>query len=298
LNIKRLSNYCVSIWIIISFSGCAMTPNRLFLKNGSRSYEKGAIISAKKGERVSFEEMMKDLSKVEIVYVGEVHTDPDHHKIQLKIIKALMENHDDLQVGMEMFDKTYQGVLDEWSAGKLDETDFLEKTHWYAEWNFDYSLYKDLLTLIKEKKIKITALNIPSYIPPRIAVGGIGNLSENDKKHLPGTIDTSVSEHRKYLEKIFGHHHIRGRNKFEYFYAAQCVWEEVMSENTASSAKDGMMVVLAGNGHIIHKYGIPDRTFKRNGKPFRTVFPAPAGSKVELSYADYIWVTPDPNLGN
>jgi len=296
LNVKRLPVCWVSIWIIISFSGCAMTPKRLFLKDVSRSYEKGAIISSKKGERVSFEEMMKDLSKVEIVYVGEAHTNPDHHKIQLKIIKALMENHDDLQVGMEMFDKTYQGVLDEWSAGKLDETVFIEKTHWYAEWNVDYSLYKDLLDLIKEKKIKITALNIPSYIPSRIAVGGIGNLSENDKKYLPATIDTGVFDHREYLEKIFGLHRIRGRNKFEYFYAAQCVWEEIMAENTANSAKDGMMVVLAGNGHIIHKYGIPNRAFKRNGKPFRTVFPAQAGRKAELSYADYIWVTPDPSL--
>ena len=113
--------------------------------------------------------MIADLSKVEIVYIGEVHTDRYHHDIQLKIIKALMENHIDLKVGMEMFDKTYQGVLNEWSAGELDETAFLEKTHWYAEWNFDYSLYKNLMELFKEKKIKITALNIPSYIPPRIA---------------------------------------------------------------------------------------------------------------------------------
>jgi uncharacterized iron-regulated protein len=269
-----------------------MTPNKIFLKDISRFYENGSIISSKKRDVVSFEEMIIDLSSVEIVYLGEVHTNPDHHKIQLKIIKALMKNHDDLKVGMEMFDTTYQGVLNEWSAGKLDETAFLEKTHWYAEWNFDYSLYKDLMEWFKEKKIKITALNIPSYIPPRIATGGIKNLSKEDKKFLPGTIDTGVSGHREYLEKIFRHHHIKGRNKFEYFYAAQCVWEEIMAENTARSATNGKMIVIAGNGHIIHKFGIPDRTFKRNGKPFRTVLPAPEGSEAELSYADYIWVTP------
>jgi uncharacterized iron-regulated protein len=273
-----------------------MTPERLFLKDTSRFYEKGVIISSIKKDIVSFEEMMADLSGVEIVYLGEIHTNRDHHTIQLKIIKALMKNHKDLQVGMEMFDVTYQAVLDKWSAGDLDETAFLEKTHWYAEWNFDYSLYRDLMEFFKEKKIKIRALNIPSYIPPRIAVGGIGNLSENDKKLLPEAIDTGINDHREYLEKIFEHHHIRGQRKFEYFYAAQCVWEEVMADNTANSAKNGMMVILAGNGHIVRKYGIPDRTFKRNGKPFRTVLPTPVGSRAEFAYADYIWVTPDPVL--
>ena len=53
-----------------------------------------------------------------------------------------------------------------------------------------------------------------------------------------------------------------------------------------------MMVVLVGNGHIIRKFGIPDRAFDRTGACFRTLLLAPAGSKAKLSFADYIWVTP------
>jgi hypothetical protein len=52
------------------------------------------------------------------------------------------------------------------------------------------------------------------------------------------------------------------------------------------------MVVLAGNGHIQFKYGIPDRAYNRTGASFRTIYPAPAGDVVELDIADYIWVTP------
>jgi hypothetical protein len=50
--------------------------------------------------------------------------------------------------------------------------------------------------------------------------------------------------------------------------------------------------VLAGNGHIQFKYGIPDRAFSRTDEAFRTIYPAPVGDVVELDIADYIWVTP------
>jgi len=49
---------------------------------------------------------------------------------------------------------------------------------------------------------------------------------------------------------------------------------------------------LSGNGHIIRKFGIPDRVFSRIKEPFRTIFPARSGTEANLSYADYIWVTP------
>jgi len=130
-------------------------------------------------------------------------------------------------------------------------------------------------------------LNIPSYIPPRTGVGGIKNLSINDKKHLPDRIDTSNLAHRNYVKEVFSLHH-QMRKNFEYFYETQCVWEDIMAQSIARSIKNDQVVVLSGNGHIIHKFGIPDRVFSRIKKSYRTVYPARTGSEVQLSYADYI----------
>ena len=69
--------------------------------------------------------------------------------------------------------------------------------------------------LIKEKKIKLVGLNIPSYIPSRIRVGGIKNLSIKDKKHLPEKIDTSNTAHRNYVESVYKLHHHKIRKNFE-----------------------------------------------------------------------------------
>ena len=95
-------------------------------------------ISAKTGETLSFEELMSDLNRVRIIYIGERHNDPVHHTVQLKLIKALYKKHHNIAVGMEAFDRSYRKILDQWTAGSLDEQSFIEKSHWYANWRFDF----------------------------------------------------------------------------------------------------------------------------------------------------------------
>lgn len=248
------------------------------------------IVSAKTGQSISFETMISELSMANVIYVGEQHANPAHHTAQLKIIQALMKDNPDLVVGMEMFSVPYQPVLDEWTAGYSDESAFLRKTQWYANWKFDYALYRDILNFIKEHHIHLTALNIPFHIPPKIAVGGLDNLPADDKKYLPKTIDLQNQAHRAYVENIFKRHPLsQGRESFEDFYAAQCVWEDAMAESLVEYKK---MIVLAGNGHIFRKFGIPDRAFQRNGLPFKTVILISNEKELDLSAGDYLWLLP------
>ena len=130
----------------------------------------------------------------------------------------------------------------------------------------------------------------------KISVGGIASLSEEDRRHLPDTIDTTDADHRAYVEEIFKMHAFRGRENFEYFYEAQCTWEDAMADAVAENLGSGKMVVLAGNGHIIRKFGIPDRAFARSHAPFKTIYLAQVGDEAELSWADYLWVTPETRM--
>jgi uncharacterized iron-regulated protein len=268
-----------------------MTPDRPNIEDLSKTFKPGTIISAETGMPVAFETLIDDLSLARVVYVGEVHTNPAHHEVQLKVLKALYAENPDLTVGMEMFDHTYQPVLDQWSAGELELEIFLEKVHWYANWRYNIDLYKDILLFIKENRLRLVGLNLPTYIPSRIRVGGIDNLSEADKQHLPEHIDLSNTAHRAYTRSVFDRHHQMIKGNFDYFYAAQCVWEDTMAEAVAENLKNSRMVVLAGNGHIIQKFGVPDRAYARNQAPFKTVYTAVEGSRPKLSCGDFIWIT-------
>jgi uncharacterized iron-regulated protein len=273
--------------------GCAVSPvKKLYIEDLSRSFDEGTIISTNLGKIVTFDELLADLNNFQITYVGEQHTNAEHHKIQLEVIRAVYKKNPAMAVGMEMFDFTYQDVLDLWRAGKLDERTFLRKVHWYANWRYDYSLYRGILEFIREHHIRLVGLNIPFQIPSKIRVGGIENLRDNEKDKLPRDIDTLNAAQREYLKKIFEQHHFKGKVEFEDFYMAQAAWEDGMADRIARNLNNNVMVVLAGNGHIQFKYGIPDRAFKRTGAPFVTIYPVSVGGNIEGNIADYIWVTP------
>ena len=285
--------YLLHIAILTILWGCAVAPQKLNIKGNSDAFDAGTIISTQKAAAVSFEELLENIGTSRVIYVGEKHTSQEDHKIQLEVIQALFQKFPDLAVGMEMFDHSYQDVLDQWSAGKLDPGDFLRKVHWYANWRYDFSLYKDILNFVKENRLRLVGLNIPNHIPPKIREGGIDSLRNDEKKYLPQQIDLSNTDHRDYVQEVFENHrhHFRGMVEFENFYAAQSVWEDAMAEAIAENLNNDVMVVLVGNGHIQFKYGIPVRAFKRTGAAYTTIYPATIGTELGPDIADYIWVT-------
>lgn len=262
------------------------------IKSGAPAVETapGTIIDARTGAPVAFEEMLKEAAAARVVYVGEQHTAAAHHEVQLQVIRALHAGGARLAIGMEMFDRTYQPVLDLWSQGALDEEALLRRTHWYANWRFDYALYREILAFARSERIPVVALNLPFNIPPKIRVGGIDTLSAYEKRFIPHDIDTGVAPHRQFAEKIFAQHGFKN-TRFEDFYMAQCVWDEAMADAAAARMPAGLMVILAGNGHIQYKYGIPERLHRRTGLTYRTLYPVSAGAPIDRSIADYIWVT-------
>lgn len=247
------------------------------------------IVSGPEGRPVSWEEMIAGLRTARVVYIGETHTQAAHHELQLDILRALvLPDPAAWSLGLEMFDTSYQPALESWSRGQLGEEEFLRRTHWYANWRYDFGLYRAILEFARDQRLPVHALNIPFHIPPKIRVGGIEHLSAAEKSFLPAEIDLGVEAHRRFAEAVFARHDFRNRVRFEDFYLVQCVWDEAMAEAVARRLGPGRMVVLAGNGHIQHRYGIPARAFRRNGLPFRTVYPLSPGEEVTPGIADYV----------
>lgn len=277
---------------VLVMAGCALSPEKA---GGPAPLEKQppeTIICGSSGLPVSFDAMLADLMTVAVVYVGEKHNAAEHHAAQLRVIRALHRRNPQLAVGMEMFDRSYQAVLDRWSAGELDEDGFLRRSHWYANWRFDYALYRDILAYVRDHRLRLVALNLPFNIPPKIRVGGVDYLSTYEKGFLPAQVDTSFTAHREFAQKIFAMHDFKPGVRFDDFYLAQCVWEDVMAESVARIAGADRVVVLAGNGHIQHRYGIPARAFKRTGIAYRTVYQASPGEEADPSIADYVFLHP------
>jgi uncharacterized iron-regulated protein len=241
------------------------------------------VLDARESREVSFETMVEDLASVPVVYVGESHTNAEHHEIQRRIIEALALRRRGVMVGMEMLQRPYQEVVDRWTDGSLDEGTFLREVHWYDQWG-DWRLYAPILRLAKERGLRVAALHLPDLGPGgalsrEIAKSGIDGLPPWMRSQLPAEIDLSSRAHRAAIRAIY-QGHPGGKideARFDRFYQAQVSWDETMAESAAgalAAAPPGStLVVLAGSMHVKGFLGIPERVRRRNGLDYRVVLP-------------------------
>ena len=240
------------------------------------------IIDARRETTCSFEEMIEDLATVRMVYVGETHTNPDHHDLQRRILEALSARRPNLLLGLEMVQRPYQEALDAWSAGRMDEETFLREANWYGQWS-DWDLYGPILRLARDRGVRTIALNVDRTYIAEVRRKGIDGLPPWIRSRLPDEIDLSVKAHRKALREVFaapgGHPGAEGQaeTRFQRMYEAQITWDETMAESAvnalADAPEDAAIVVLAGSWHVKDFHSIPERARRRNRLDYRVVLP-------------------------
>ena len=280
--------------------GCAGTkragPITAKVSGVSGHFRIGQIVGLKKGEVLPFERFIDEIASKEIIFIGEVHDNPEHHLIQLQILQALMDAYGPLTLAMESFQKPQQPYIDKYLKGDLAESDFLQEVNWRGSWGVDYHLYRPLMLVAKNNRSKVLAINAPYGIVKKIARQGLKILDETERKSLAKEIDLTNKAHRAYLQNAFKHHTHKELKKFDYFYEAQCAWEDTMAEKLAEHLNNNRrkLNVIVGNGHIINRFGIPDRTVRRSPVSMATVMVFPLNEDVVLKkeIADYVWLTP------
>lgn len=267
------------------------------------------IIRLPEGERILSGELLDDLHKAKVIFMGENHDQPEHHRNQLMVLRALLERGKEVVVAMEMFERSQQPILDRWSQGFLTEEEFLKEIRWEATWGMDYELYKGILDEAKSHHLKVLALNVPKDLVRKVAQSGIEGLSPEDKKKLP-EMELNDKAHRAYIRTIFKDHQGGSAEDLKHFYQAQCLWDEGMAEILSDFLKspDGegkTVVVIVGSGHIVFDFGIPKRFRRRTPLPYRTIVLKEWKSnlnenltfaKTNLPLANYLWITqPTPS---
>jgi aminopeptidase N len=229
-----------------------------------------------------------------IVYVGERHDRYGDHLMQLEAIRSLRHGHPDLAIGMEMFQSRYQGALDDYIAGRIDEQTFLRRSHYFTGWGFNYFLYRDILLYAREWRVPVVALNIPHDLVSKVARLGLANLSKEERALLPKEMDFSDQAYRERLRQAYEMHTVEvpggGLKDLDSFVDAQILWDESMATAIAdylAHHPDCQMVVLAGTGHLEFGSGIPKRAYRRSGKAYAIILPY-SGAPLEEGLADYI----------
>jgi uncharacterized iron-regulated protein len=214
------------------------------------------------------EDMIPDLSGMRVVLVGEIHNRYEHHQTQLEIIRHLHALDPHLVIGMEVFQQPFQGILDGYIAGELDEQELLRGTEYYRRWKYDFRHYAPILAYAREHGLPVVALNLPVELTDKVSRVGIDGLTESERNQLPAAIDRSDTAYTERLRDIYHQHPATDGRGFEGFLEVQLIWDEGMAERAAEYLEahpDDRMVLLAGTGHLAYGSGIPQRLQRRLG---------------------------------
>ncbi len=245
-------------------------------------------VAVEVAELKTLSRIIEQVASKKIVYVGEYHDRFSNHAVELQVIKGLFKKNSRIAIGMEMFQRPFQQVLDDYISGAIGEREFLKKTEYFSRWVFDFNLYKPILDFARAEKIPVVALNARREIVDKVAKAGRASLSEEEKKELPQQMDFTDDAYCDRLKQAFAEHKDRGEMNFDFFYEAQVVWDETMALSLDEYLrKDPLrqMIVLAGSGHLAYGSGIPKRAFRRNGYGYATIL---NDADVDRGIADYL----------
>lgn len=225
-------------------------------------------VGIKTRSTLNFDQIINDINRKRIVYIGESHTRYEDHKLQLRVIRELFNNSSKIAIGMEMFPRSAQKSLDRYINGEIDESTFLKESNYFTFWRYDYRLYREILNFARKNKIPIIGLNADKETVSKIyKEGGISSLPPEAKQKIPVDRVLDMPNYRERIGAVFSFHpNHGGKGQFGNFLQSQVMWDETMAESIANYLKknyDKKMVVLAGKAHVVKANAIPPRVNRR-----------------------------------
>ena len=170
----------------------AALPYKILARDGAE-VDEPAFLNAMRGSRA--------------VCLGESHNNPHHHWVQLHLFDKLSDptsgNTVAMALGMEMFQRPFQAILDDYASGKIDDAALLSRSDYEGRWGFDWGFYSPTIRMAIDRKATLLALNTERELTKKVSRKGIPQLSEIDRAKLP-EMNVEDPVHRAWWDSMMG----------------------------------------------------------------------------------------------
>jgi uncharacterized iron-regulated protein len=216
------------------------------------------------GQPVSFDALVEELARRDVVFLGEDHDNPTGHRLQLKILEALHRRRPDIILSLEMFERDTQGVLDDYLRGRIDEKEFLKHSR---PWSTYKTFYRPLVEFAKTNTLDVVAANVPRRIAADASKGK--TLIQADRLFVPReTTSPKDAYYERFFEIMSGHGGTLEDGAMERFYRSQCLKDDAMAEAITDGLaqkphRRPLVVHLCGKFHSDYGQGTALRVLTR-----------------------------------
>jgi uncharacterized iron-regulated protein len=305
-----------AVWVLVLAAGCggryptstttAAQPAPAMGKGGIASAALPyVVLDGRTGRQLEEAAFWPRLARARAVCIGEEHPNPHHHWVQLHAVQKLLGSlgkGEPFALGLEMVQRPFQGVLDDYAARRIDAAALKSRVGWEERWGYDFGFYGPTLDAAIGAGGKLLALNTSRELTKKVSRQGLESLSPDERTQVP-EMKLDDSRHRAWFDALMNdmggaHAHSQaksdekqgekqdeskdapkeaadphgGKDKpqmpsAERIYTVQVLWDETMADGGArwlAANPRGRLVILAGNGHC-HDSAIVGR-LKRRGQ--------------------------------
>lgn len=230
------------------------------------------VYDARAGRWSDFGALVDSVAAADVAFVGEQHDDHATHRLQHALLGALAERGERVVVGLEMFERDVQPLLDRYLAGGATEAAFLAGSRPWPRYATDY---RPLLELARSRGWPVVAGNVPRRIAAGVSRAGLDTLAalpQAERAWAAGERECPRDAyHARFAEQMRAHPMPGTAEEqaaaTDRFYAAQCLKDETMAESVVRALARGgpgaVVVHFNGAFHTDRRLGIVPRVLRR-----------------------------------
>jgi len=251
---------------------------------GREHAELGRIHDLRSGQQLTPEQLVDRLAEAPRLLVGERHDNPDHHALQLWLLRALETRREQGSLLLEMLTPDQQervdAVRDKIAAGQ-DPGDLPQALSWRKGW--DWALYGPLVRHALARPYPLLAANLDRPQMLRIY---------RKQPALRGTLSTTEAVRGALLTQIrVSHCGKLPASQLPAMLAVQQQRDRRMAEALLAAPEPSLL--LAGTFHARRDLGVPLHLRDLGaGADSLVLLLAEVGNPVGAAEADFVWYTP------
>ena len=279
----RLLLICLVSLLAACQSPDVLPPPAPIAPQGHDHAELGVIRELATGRSLSPQELVERLAAAPRVLVGEQHDNPDHHALQLWLLRELASQRAQGSLLMEMINPDQQDKVDAAQAATRagqPPSDPFQALAWQANW--DWSVYGALVTYALRQPYPLLSANLNRSQIMQIY---------KQRPVLEGAASTRPQVQATLLDDIRESHcGLLPEAQMPAMLAVQQQRDRRMAESLLAAPAPA--VLLAGAFHVRKDLGVPLHLSDLGaGEGNQVLILAEVGKTVTAESADYVWYT-------
>jgi uncharacterized iron-regulated protein len=219
----------------------------------------GKIWDPRAGTFVDEGALVAALVDADLILLGEVHDNVDHHLLQARLLRAVLAAGRRPALAFEMLTTDQQAAIDAALARAPRDPDaFAKAVGWDRSGWPKFALYRPIFAAGLEAGLPVVAANLPRSQVRELVREGAAALDEPMRVRLAADeplADHVMEELRAEMREV--HCDALPEPMLDPLVLAQRARDARMSERLATAGEGGGAVLIAGSGHVRTDRGVP-----------------------------------------